>query len=90
MEAKFSVIKGYIDCRISILNSKVDQSIESLNETKVKTEKFESSSIEILQEKTRFLQKELLAKNDLTKSLMETQTVALEAITNLKVKPQDQ
>ena len=30
------------------------------------------------------------AKNNLIKSLMETQTVALEAITNLKEKPQDQ
>ena len=51
---------------------------------------FENNSIEILQENIRFLQKELLAKNDLIKSLMETQTVVLEAITNLKEKPQDQ
>ena len=89
MEAKFSLLKGYIDCEISVLNSKVDQFIESLKET-TKTEKLESSSIEILQENIRFLQKEFLAKNDLIKSLMETQTVALEAITNLKEKPQDQ
>ena len=31
-----------------------------------------------------------MAKSDLIKSLMETQTVALEALTNLKEKPQDQ
>ena len=85
MEAKFSALKGYIDCEISILNSKVDQFIESLKETN-KIEKRESSSIEILQQNIRFLQKELLAKNDLIKSLMETQAVALEAITNLKQK----
>ena len=90
MEAKFSALKGYIDCEISILNSKVDQFIESLKETITKIEKRESSSIEILQQNIRFLQKELLAKNDLIKSLMETQTVALEAITNLKEKPQNQ
>ena len=90
MEAKFSALKGYIDCEISILNSKVDQFIESLKETITKIENRGSSSIEILQENIRFLQKELLAKNDLIKSLMETQTVALEAITNLKEKPQDQ
>ena len=36
------------------------------------------------------IKKELLAKNDLIKSLMETQTVALDAIPNLKEKPQDQ
>ena len=61
-----------------------------MKETITKIEKRESSSIEILQQNIRFLQKELLAKNDLIKSLMETQTVALEAITNLKEKPQDQ
>ena len=90
MEAKFSALKCYVDCEISIVNSKVDQFIESLKETITKTEKHESSSIEILQENVRFLQKQLLAKNDLIKSLMETQAVALEAVTNLKEKPQDQ
>ena len=50
MEAKFSALKGYIDCEISILNSKVDQFIESLKESITKIEKRESSSIEILQE----------------------------------------
>ena len=72
MEAKFSALKGYIDCEISILNSKVDQFIESLKERITKIEKRESSSIEILQENIHFLQKELLAKNNLIKSLMET------------------
>ena len=67
MEAKFSALKGYIDCEISILNSKVDQFIESLKETITKIEKLDSisNSIKILQENIRFLQKELLAKNDL-------------------------
>ena len=90
MEAKCSVLKGYIDCEISILNNKVDLFIDSLKETITKIEKRESNNIEILQENSRFLHKELLAKNDLIKSLMETQTVALEVITNLKEKPQAQ
>ena len=86
MEVKFSALEFYIDCEISIVNSKVDQFIESRKETITEIEKRESSSIEILQENVRFLQKKLLAKNDLIKSLMETQAVALEAITNLKQK----
>ena len=90
MKATFSALKGYINCEISILNSKVDQFIESLKERITKIEKRESSSIEFRQENIRFLQKELLAKDDLIKSLMETPTVALEAITNLKGKLQDQ
>ena len=89
MEAKFSALKGYIDCEISIVNSKADLFIELLKETVTKIEKRESSNIEILQENIRFLQKELLAKNDLTKYLMETQIVALEAVTNFKKDPQD-
>ena len=36
------------------------------------------------------LQKELLTKNDLIKSLLETQAVALEVISNVKEKPKDQ
>ena len=32
MEVKFSALKGYLDCEISSLNSKVDLFIESLKE----------------------------------------------------------
>ena len=70
MEATFSALKGYTDCEISILNSKVDLFIESLKETITKIEKRESNNMEILQEKVRFLQQQLLAKNDLIKSLI--------------------
>ena len=55
MEATFSVLKGYINCEISILNSKVYQVTESLKERIIKIEKRESSSIEIIQENIRFL-----------------------------------
>ena len=75
MEAKFSALKSYLDCEISSLNSKVDLFIESLKETITKVEKSDNSNMEILQESTRFLQKNLLAKSDITKSLTKTQTV---------------
>ena len=90
MKATFSALEGYINCEISILNSKIDQFIESLKERITIIEKHESSSIEFRQENICFLHKGLLAKNDLIKSLMETLTVAIEAITNLQEKPQDQ
>ena len=70
LEVKFCALKGYIGCKISILNSKVDLFIESLKETITKIEKRESNNMEILQEKVRFLQQQLLAKNDLIKSLI--------------------
>ena len=68
MEATFSALKGYIDSEIPILNSKVDLLIESLKKTITKKEKRERNNKEILQENIRFLQKELLAKNDLIKN----------------------
>ena len=90
MEAKFSALKSYIDCEIPILNVKVDLFIESLKEAIIKIEKRENNNMEILQENIHFLQKVLLAKTHSIKSLMKTQTVALEAITKLKEKPQNQ
>ena len=76
---------------MSILNSKVDLFKESLKETITKIGKCENNNMEILQENISFVQEEVfLAKNNIIKSMMETQTVALKAITNLKEKPQDQ
>ena len=45
METKFFALKGYIDCEISTLNSKVDQFIESFKEKITIKEKCESNSI---------------------------------------------
>ena len=75
MEVKFSALKGYLDCEISSLNSKVDLFIESLKETITKVEKSDSNNMEILEESTRFLQKNLLANSDIIKSLTKTQAV---------------
>ena len=73
MKAKFSALKDYIDCEILFLNSKVKLFIESLKETITEIEKYEHNNMEVSQENIRFLQQELLTKNDLIKSLMETQ-----------------
>ena len=61
MEAKFSALESYIDCEISILNSKSDLFLESLKETITEIEKRESNNIEIPLENIRFLQKDPLA-----------------------------
>ena len=55
LEAKFSALKGYIDCEISILNCKVDLFIESWREARTKIDKHENNNMEILQENIRFL-----------------------------------
>ena len=45
MEGKFSARKIYVDCEISIPNSKVDLFIELLKETIIKLEKRENGNI---------------------------------------------
>ena len=62
LEVKFCALKGYIGCKISILNSKVDLFIESLKETITKIEKRERNNIEFLQKNIRFLQKEVFQR----------------------------
>ena len=39
IDAKFSALKGYIDCEISTLNSKIDRFVESFKEKMTKIEK---------------------------------------------------
>ena len=72
MEATFSVLKGYINCEISVLNGKVDLFIKISRETITKKEKYENNDVEVFQENISFMEKELLVKNDILKSLMET------------------
>ena len=72
MEATFSLLKGYINCEISVLNSKVDLFIKISRETITKKEKYENNDVEVFQENISFMEKELLVKNDILKSLMET------------------
>ena len=72
MEATFSVLKGYINCEISVLNGKVDLFIKISRETITKKENYENNNVEVFQENISFVEKELLVKNDILKSLMET------------------
>ena len=54
IQAKFSALRGYIDCEISILNSKVDLFIESLKETITKIEKREATTWKFFRKKFVF------------------------------------
>ena len=54
LEVKFCALKGYIGCKISILNSKVDLFIESLKETITKVEKREATTWKFFRKKFVF------------------------------------
>ena len=74
-ETKISVLKSYVSCKLSTLHNKIDRFMETFNKT---ISNFETKPYEILQDNIEFLQNELRSKDEIIKTLMETQTAVLE------------
>ena len=62
-------------CALSTLHNKIDRFMETFNKT---ISNFETKPYEILQDNIEFLQNELRSKDEIIKTLMETQTAVLE------------
>ena len=73
LEAQFSALKSYIICEISVLVQKIEQISGSLNNLKVKDHR----NTDMLESNVSFLQQELRSKDELKKSLIDTQAIAL-------------
>ena len=71
---------SYISCEISMINAKLTSFCVHRNKTISNLNYREEKHLESLQENTSFLKKELLMKNEIIKSLTETQTVVLDTI----------
>ena len=69
------VLKSYVQCELSTLQSKIHHFIEISNKT---ISNFEAKPYETLQYNAEFLQNELRSKDGVIKTLMETQTSVLE------------
>ena len=74
-EAKISALKSYVQCELSTLHNKIDRFMETFNKT---ISNFETKPYEILQDNTEFLQNEPRSKDEIIKTLMETQAAVLE------------
>ena len=74
-EAIISALKSYVQCELSTLHNKIDRFMETFNKT-IST--FETKPNEVLQDNIEFLQNELHSKDEIIKTLMETQTAILE------------
>ena len=74
-DAKISALKSYVQCELSTLHNNIDRFMEIFNKT---TSNFLTKPYEIIQDNIEFLQKELGSKDEIIKTLMETQTVVLE------------
>ena len=70
VEAQVTALKSYAKYEISSINNKIGSSFERLN-NKSSTEK---KALEILQENISLLQKELTFKDEIIKTMIETQT----------------
>ena len=75
VEVQVTALKRYVKCEISSINSKT----ESLFEHLYKMSNTENKALDILQESISFLQEELKSKDEITKTLIETQTSTLES-----------
>ena len=76
LEAQFSALKSYVICEISTLVNKIEQISESLNNLKQN----DNRNTDMLEYNISFLQQELRSKDELIKSIMDTQTMVLETI----------
>ena len=74
IEALITALNSYVSCEISVINAKLTSFSEHINKTISNLNYREDKHLESLQDNISFLQKKLLMKNEIIKSLTETQT----------------
>ena len=84
LEAQLSALKNYMNCELSTMNNKLDSFSQCLIQNASCQSNNENKNFETLQDNVKFLQKELAAKHDLMKSLIETQTAILEFVSSVR------
>lgn len=90
IEAKLSAIKSYVKCEIVSINDKLNVFSEKFNK-KIKTFDNLTKTLDLLQQNISFLQSQLVSKDELIKSLMDTQTTVLETLSkNKQEKPSEE
>ena len=81
-EAELSAIRSHFKCELSTLSSNIESLTTSLNGALKKIESHSHKCCSIVEDNLFFLQKELLSKDYVIKSLVETQTAILNSISN--------
>ena len=79
-EALITALKSYISCDISVTNAKLTSFTDHINKTISNLNHPEDKHLESLQDNIYIPQEELLMKNEIIKSLTETQTAVLDTI----------
>ena len=83
VEAQLSALKSYVNCELSIIRNQIESYTEH---TKMSLD-HESRNIDALHKNIALLQIELIEKNRIIKSLMETQTDVLDLMVDLRRQP---
>ena len=71
IEALIAALKSYVGCEISMINAKLTSFSEHINKTISNLNNRQDKHLESLQDNISFLQKELLMKNEIIKSLRQ-------------------
>ena len=85
VEAELSAIKSHFKYELSTLNSKIESVIISLNGALKKLENHPHKCCSIVEDNLLFFQRELFSKDDMIKSLVETQTAILDSNTSTHI-----
>ena len=78
--AQISALKNCVIYEISILVQNVEQILESVNTAFSNLKQDDDKNTVMLEKSISFLQQELRSKDEIIKSLMDTQTIVLETI----------
>ena len=86
-EAKTSALKNYIDSEFSEVNKMINSVSENMNQLSKMFDTIQKDRSLQLNENIEFLKNELKSKDEMIKSLIETQTLVLETVKNSKANP---
>ena len=84
IEAQLIALKSYVKYETSPLHSKIESTSQRLQVTLKVFQERENKTNEIFLRNTTFSQNELLTKNEIIKSLNETETAILEELSSFK------
>ena len=78
-----SGLKSYVSCEISSVHSKIEPISQSLQVSLKVFQERETKTNDIFHQNITFLHNELFTKNEMIKSLAETQVTILQALSSL-------
>ena len=80
IEARLSVLKSLVNCKILIIDKRFITFSDSLNHVLKNLEVSQSSNSDLLKDDVEYLKKELNCNDELIKSLIDTQTEILDTV----------